>query len=155
MEKSCPAKEDHPPGKFSASVYMRKKGLTPLPDPSANKRARASSDNLALTEVDLAGRAKKAFIRRKAGPAWRVTLPSRNGNPAVWVSILIEPPFCSRVNDSLSLSKCMKRWLSRRRVTYSYPTPHKGGLCNTSYDESHSITQIQTELDLRDIFDEV
>ena len=46
MEKSCPEKEGHPPSRVtSASVYMRKKKLTPLPEPTALARA------LALTEL--------------------------------------------------------------------------------------------------------
>ena len=37
---------------------------------------------------------------KKSWPVWRFTLPSRNGNLARRVNLLIEPPFGSRVNTN-------------------------------------------------------
>ena len=80
-------------------------------------RALASSDYLALTELNSNWASNKRVYMKKSCPAWRVTLSSRNGNSARWVNILIEPPFCSRVNDSPSLGKMYENWLLSRRVT--------------------------------------
>ena len=78
------------------SVYMRKK-LTPLPE----SRARFPTTTLlthtvimcCLDQVDTAGRAK-VFIQRKVGLGRRVTLPSKQGVRARWVTPLAEPTFC-------------------------------------------------------------
>ena len=87
MDKSCPGQEP-----TLASVYMRKK-LTPMPESRAGFPMTTVLALTHLDRVDPAGRAK-VFVWRKVGPARRVTLPSKEGDPARRVTLLAEPTFC-------------------------------------------------------------
>ena len=79
-----------------------------------------------LDRVEPDGQAK-VFIWRKVGPARRVTLPSRRGDPAGRnrVTLLTRQLFVFHVNGLLRfISKCRKSWLfqgsSVKRVLGDY-----------------------------------
>ena len=96
------------------SVYMRKKS-TPLPEPRANfpiTTELAHALIVSLDRVDPARRAK-VFIRRKVGPARRVTLPSQKGNSARRVTLLAEPTFCFSCKSFAKFCKEMYEKLAR------------------------------------------
>ena len=93
---------------------MRKK-LTPLPEPRANfpiTTELAHALIVSLDRVDPARRAK-VFIRRKIGPARRVSLPSQKGSPARRVTLLAEPTFCFSCKRFAKFCKEMYEKLAR------------------------------------------
>ena len=102
MEKSC------------KSERLHEKKVNPFARPNS---ARACSDCLALTEL-----IRLVFIWRKVGPARRVTLPSKKGDPVRRSPFQPSQLFVSHVNGSPSfVRKCRKSWLAKgksgRRVT--------------------------------------
>ena len=82
MKESCPAKKGspfQPSHLYRRDVYMRKKLPTAL----------AHALIVCLDRIDPARRAR-VLAQRKVGPAWRVTIPSKKGDPAT----RRDPTFC-------------------------------------------------------------
>ena len=92
MEESCPGQEGHPPSRVNFSERLYEKKVDPFARVkswlSNDNSARACSYILALTKLT------QVFIWRKVGPARRVTLPSKEGDPSTRVTLLAKPTFC-------------------------------------------------------------
>ena len=91
MEKHCPGQEGHPPSRVNFSKCLYEKKVDPFARAKSWLRMLLSSR---LDQVDPAGQAK-VFIWRKVGPARKVALPSKEGDPARQATLLAEPTFCS------------------------------------------------------------
>ena len=103
MEKSCPGQEGHPPSRvnFSKCLIYEKKV-----DPFARvNSACACSDHLALSELTRLGEPKLARLLR-------VTLPSKERDPARRVTLLAEPTFCFSCKRFIKFRKEMKEKLA-------------------------------------------
>ena len=68
MERSSPARAESPSRQILSERLYEKKVLTPLPDTYANNRAIASSDYLALTEMNSNWANKKGVYMKKSWP---------------------------------------------------------------------------------------
>ena len=68
--------------------------LTPFPEPRADNSACTCSDFLALTKLTCLGEPKCSHGEYYFGLARRVTLLSKKGDLAKWVTLLVKPTFC-------------------------------------------------------------
>ena len=106
--------EGHPPSRVYFSERLYEKKVDPFVRVrswlSNDNIARACSDRLALTELPRAGR---VFKWKKAGPARRVTPPSKEGDPTRRVTLLAEPTFCFSCKRFVKFCKEMQEKLAR------------------------------------------
>ena len=111
MEKCCPRQEGHPLSWVNFSKNLHEKKVEPL---CLNQKLAFQWQKCSCMlwsslhdRVDPAGQAK-VFIWRNIGLARRVTLPSKECDPARHITPLAEPTFCFSCKR---LVKCCKEML--------------------------------------------
>ena len=132
IEQSCPGRERESPSQPS---QLQRETLTSLREPRADSSACACSDCLALMQL--------TELTPKCSYGEKLTLPSKKGDPARWVTLIAEPTLfcssCSCEQIAKFVRKCRKRWFAQGSSGIS-PSSYKRGQRGVFQYDSEKLT---------------